>query len=287
MTKLYNRACEVVVSAPPAAGQFGATLDAFRIASFRTSFTVSRSDKPEPNPAEVTIYNLSKETRARFTGKGWRIALLAGYGDQLAQVFAGDVRDFVSEDPETESVLKIRAGDGERAFNFARVGRSYPPGTPVIDAVQHVLERMGIDPGTSLQRVATALGGKAFGAGYAHQTRASTELSRLLDPLGLRWSIQGGRLEVLGEDEALPELAPLVSPLTGLIGSPELGAPEKKGKKPLLKVKMLLQPRLRPGQRFQLQSESHNGLFRCKKVTHRGDTHGSDWISEVEAQPAT
>jgi hypothetical protein len=67
------------------------------------------------------------------------------------------------------------------------------------------------------------------------------------------------------------------------VGTPELGSPAEKTKPQTLKVKALLMPELRPGQLFQLNSIAHLGAYKCRKVTHSGDTHGGDWQTEIEA----
>jgi hypothetical protein len=76
---------------------------------------------------------------------------------------------------------------------------------------------------------------------------------------------------------------------SGLIGSPAMGsAPtaseKKKGAKPLLTAKSLLQPPIRPGRRVRVKSAEYSGDFRAVKVTHDGDTAGGNWYTDLELE---
>jgi hypothetical protein len=114
--------------------------------------------------------------------------------------------------------------------------------------------------------------------------RASDALDSLARTLGLGWSIQGGQLQFTRGREPVPGYAPVISPTTGLVGSPEHGAPDKKGGPPLLKLKCLLLHSIVPGASVVVKSANVNGTFRVESVEHSGDSHGGDWYSSLEVQ---
>jgi hypothetical protein len=296
VTKLYDRRCVVLVGRPATKDEYELkTPTAVRIEGLRVDFKIIRTDKPPPNPAEISVYNLSRETRKSLEGKGMRVVLHAGYPGTEAQIFSGDVRVATHTKVGPDWVTKIEAGDGERAFNFAHLSESFGPGTPVKDVVKRAVQALATDPGNAMEKMQKLVG--EFSSGHVVHSRAATELTRLL-PAGWTWSIQDGRIEILPPGETLNEPAPLISADSGLIGSPQMNqnaqglvgnpamcSPTEKGKPALLKVKSLLLPRLRPGQRFQLESESYKGVYRVKNLTHTGSTWGGDWYTEVEALP--
>lgn len=280
--QLFDRKCVVLIGREPAAGSYALELpNALRIEGLRTSFKVSRDRKPEPNTLELAIFNLSPATRGVLQGRGFRVVLQAGYAEQVAQVFSGDVVRFTHEQNGPDMVTKIVAADGARAIRNARVSESYRAGTPVSEVIARTVRALQLDPGNAAAKAAAIA--DQYAAGYTQHAPAAEELTRLLEPRGYTWSIQDGRLELLGPGESLPELAPLISADTGMIGSPELGSPAEKGKPATLKVRSLLQPAIRPGQRFQLESKAHRGTFTAQKVTHAGDTHAGDWFTDLEA----
>ena len=278
---LYDRRCVVLVGRPPPDNFVQVTPDALKIDGLRTTFRLVRDDKPEPNTAEIAIYNLSADSRAQLQGKGFRCVLQAGYGDQVEQIFSGEVRQFDHLRAGVDWVTKLELGDGERAWRHARVAESFNPGTSIADVLKKVVGAVASDPGNALQ-VAQRIAGE-FSAGYVAHGRAAVELTQLLEPHGYTWSVQDGRMQILGPDEYTADVGPLVSPSTGLVGTPEIGAPEKKGGRHTLKLKSLLLPGMRPGQRFELRSAAKTGTFKAKKVSHTGDTFSGDWYTEIEA----
>lgn len=282
MTTLFDRRCKLLVGQPPKPDVYTLqTLRRLEISGLRIGFKIIKDTQPQPNSVEISIYNLSKESQAALEEKGARIILVAGYAEQVSQIASADVRIAQSVKLGVDWVTKIEAGDGDRAFRFARVQDSWAPGTPVSAVINKAVGAMMLDPGNAFARAKEI--SAQFTSGYVQNAKASTELTTLLEPHGMTWSIQDGRIEILRPNESLPEEAPLISPTTGLIGSPEMGTPAKPGARGVLKVRTLLQPRIRPGQRFQLQSQSRSGVFVAQKVTHAGDTFGNDWFTDIEA----
>jgi len=79
----------------------------------------------------------------------------------------------------------------------------------------------------------------------------------------------------------------LLTPDTGLIGSPERSddiEETQSGERKRLgwRVKSLLNPQIRPGDRLQIKSAEVDGVFRAENVNHFGDTEGGDWYTEAE-----
>lgn len=281
MTQLFDRRCVLQIGKPPPNNYVQVVPDALKIEGLRTTFKLTLDDKPEPNNAEIAVWNLSPDSRAAMNGKGFRVILSAGYEEDAEQIFSGDVRRFDHQRVGPDWITKLDIGDGERAFRFARMSESFGAGTPISEVVRRAVKALQVDPGNALQKIQGVVG--EFATGYVAHGRASLELSRLLMPQGFTWSVQNGRLQILGPGDYTDEVGPLISPDTGMIGTPEVGSPEEKGKPAQLKVKSLLLPRMRPGQRFELRSAAKSGTFRARKVVHSGDTAGQDWYTEIEA----
>lgn len=280
---LFGRRCRVIVGRPQVDTRVLAP-DAVEVEGLRVQFKVTKTGTKEPNTAEVSVWNLSPETRAAVQMKGAKLIVVAGYTETFRQVFSGDVRTVDHVRDGAHWVTKFQAGDGERAFRHARVSEAFAPGVAALDVARRLAVLLGLDPGNLTGEVAvTAV---TFTQGYSARGKVSGELSRLLGALGLEWSIQDGRLQVLAPGEAVPgETAIELSPSSGLIGSPEHGSPDATGKPGVLKVKSLLQPDLRPGCRFSLVSDAATGGYRAGRVDHAGDTAGGEWYSTVEATP--
>lgn len=265
-------------------------VEALRIEGLRVTFRIEKSDKPEPNKSEIVVYNLSAQSRAALEGKGTPVVLLAGYASGVAQAFSGQARIVDSEKVGTDWATHIRCGDWERQYCTAQVSVSNKPGASVKETVLAIAKKVMTDRGNIVEKLAKAPE-IFFKSGYAAHGLAHVEMTNLMGQLGLEWSIQDGRLQVLGPFEVASDEGPLFTPDTGLIGTPALGTPEQKGGPQTWRVRALLEPRLRPGQRFAVERTTRGEggqpakreYFRAGRVFHQGDTHGGDWCTEVEA----
>lgn len=263
-------------------------IEALRFSDLRVTFKVEKTDDKNPNTADIAVYNLSATSRAALEGKGTPVLLMAGYASGVAQVFSGHARVTDSEKQGVDWATRIRCGDGERAIAFATVSESAKPGTQVKDMVLRVAKKLVSDPSNIAQTLQNEV--RSFSSGYAAHGNAAAELTRLCDKIDLKWSIQDGRLELLTLNGFTNDVGPLFTPDSGLVGTPALGTPDAKGGPQTWKVKTLLEPRIRPGQRFFVERTiSTDGqpvkreTFRAKKVHHTGDTHGGEFFTEIEA----
>lgn len=285
--RLFGRRCVLLVGDPPGKELNPRVVNALQVDGLRVTFEVKKSTGKDPNTADVRVFNLKDESRARMQGKGQKLILQAGYEGTVAQLFSGDstLIDHAHKGPEWET--RILCGDGERAYRFARVSESFAPGTRVQDVIAHLARSSGLDLGNALERAAAIQGPlQQYAQGLTLHGRTAGALDQVLRSVGLTWSVQDGALQLLGPAETLPGQVVVVSADTGLVGSPEQGTPDKKGGPQVLKFRVLLNPLLRPGARVLLRSRAHTGTFKLGAVVHRGDTRGTDWYTDVEATPA-
>lgn len=284
-TQLFARKCVLYVGAPPGTTFVQPIPQTLVIEGLRTTFKVKKSLKKEPNTVEVTVTNLTKDSRSYVEAKGARMLLKAGYENTAAQVFTGDIRFAESYRDGTEWTTRIYAGDGERAIKFAKLAESFKAGTKKRNVFQKLVEKMEVDPSEALKKLGSTMTGE-FTHGYSTRGSARREMDRLLSPLGYEWSIQDGALRVLAPNESVKNEVLELTPDSGLIGSPSYGTGEKKEDRAVLKARCLLQPSIRPGSVVNLVSSRLSGVFRVESVEHTGDSAGGDWYSDIEGRPA-
>lgn len=284
MNRLYLRQARVTIARP--VSFFSQAPNAIVVDNLDIRFKIEKNITKEPNSCELTIVNLAETTRFELQRRPLYVRLDAGYDGRMKRLFVGDLRktDSTWDGPDCNTALDF--GDGDRAFQFARVNRSFNRGVTARAVLQELASAMGVEvPRNARESRDFEV---EFAAGCALQGRASDELDRILTPLGYGWSIQDGRLQILKPNEARTDVPLELSQDNGMVGSPEHGAPLKKGGKPILVVQNLLYPELTPGAKVRVRSREHNGLFKLIKVSHEGDTAGSgaDWYTTVEALPA-
>jgi hypothetical protein len=285
LSNLYQRSARVTVwraEANKFFSQPGAS-NAIVIENLRVTFEIEHTTEKEPNKCDLTITNASPETRAFLQRKPLSVRIEAGYAGNFHQLFVGDLRHGSSQLEGTEWITKMQVADGDRAYRHARVSESFRAGTRAIDTLQKIASSLQIalpknvidDPALRSQ----------FANGATVHGNARDVMTKILEPYGYTWSIQAGRLVVLRDKDLANSLAYVVDATNGMIGRPETADPEKPGKPPTTTIRTLLDSRLLPGHKVQLQSEAVSGLFKVRKVKHTGDTHGGDFQTEIEATP--
>jgi hypothetical protein len=127
----------------------------------------------------------------------------------------------------------------------------------------------------------------------------ASQLTRVVDSIGLTWSIQSGALQLLEKGKPLDLSAIKLTPKTGLIGSPEasidssvsLGSPQqfavgakKKVAKPpqpkdpsILRLRTLLIPGMIPGRKIELDSATFKGTYMLMETEAVGQSWSNDW----------
>lgn len=247
----------------------------------RVKFHVCKSTEKDPNTADITVTNLAEPTRRSIQLKGLRVLLEAGYqGAGVTGIFAGQTRtvDHVREKADWNTILKC--GDGEQFYNYARFGDSFKGVVPALRIVNAIAKAMGVSVGTVGPAAQARLNSFTFQHGWTRTGSARRAMDALLKGIGLTWSIQSGTIQILAPDDVLNLQIPLITPDTGLVGSPEMGSPEQNGKPALCKFKALLLP-TQPGAVVHLTSDRYNTDVKVVKCEFDGDTHGAEWFTTI------
>lgn len=249
-------------------------------------FKVKKNLKAEPNTCSIDIFNLSKASRALLeTPKKLVLRLEAGYPDQVSQLYLGEIRYAQSSRSESNIITHIETGDSEKEIQTAHINLSIGPKVPAEVALTAIARELGIGLGNVNVAVAKlrAKGTTPFGRGtliFGGAARALDDFCRSAD---LEWSIQDGVLQILDRGKALEGQAVLLSPDTGLIGSPTI---DHKG---VVTFKALIQPDLRPGHKiaFDTLDFKISQGYRIQECEYTGDTTPSPtspWYCEAKAK---
>lgn len=283
--RLFGRVWRVLVGYDDESGARRTVLD---VSQLDIEFDVATDITRAPNKATIKIWNLGAEKRsnlvAALADKRRRavVSLEAGYEDQGAsQIFRGEITAIRSGRGNVSTSIDIEARDSSEILRSARISQSFAPGTSVEAVVRAAASALGAGEG-NLSAYASGLtvdGERSFRSGYAASGLAASVLDDLLRAAGLRWSIQKGALQLRRAGGAAIEQAVLLSPQSGLIGSP---SPEDKGQ---VRVQCLLQPSLTPGQRVVLKSADYDGGYVIREARFVGATSGGSWHAELLLRP--
>lgn len=252
--------------------------------ALRIAFRVERTLAKEPNTAELTIYNLSKATRAIIGGGTSKIPVVieAGYEGNVSQIFSGDLGPVAIQLDGTNVVTSLQSKDAGRNYRNARVNVSFKGGLKPDVLAKAISSAFGVSPGNLFQKLTSVpprTDLQVFAKGVVVSGKAEFEMDKLMKSLGFEWSIQDGAIQVLEPTATVGTRISVLSSGTGLVGSPE------PGEKGIVTARTLLQPDLVPGQRVQFVTANINGFYRIQKSTFTGDTWQSDWYTELECKP--
>lgn len=255
------------------------------------AFSIEKSIKPEPNTCDLTIYNLTKDHQAALEAlaprgtapatQGIPCEIEAGYQDETSLIWRGDLRTVETLSDGADAVTILSSGDGEKAWVHGRNHVSYGPKTPIETALRAVARALGVGEG-NLSKVVSQLkvaGSAIFPTGKVLSGSASRQLMELVRSAELEVSVQDGALQFIDRGQALDGKAILLSPSTGLIGSPTV---DNEG---IMSCRVLMIPEVRIGGAAVLDAERLKGDYRLIHGTWMGDTSGGDWAIDLQGEP--
>lgn len=283
--KQFKRFVAVTLIKPvtgPNAGFFKQQPNALTIRDLRVKFSIEKDLGKAPNKASITITNLAEATRSEIR-KPMIVRLEVGYEgvENLQHLFSGDLRFATTTQDGPDVNTRLELGDGDRAYQFARVSRSFIPGASVLSAVGEAAKSMGV---TVPDALTDALRTGKIDSGLTMHGLAHREMTALLTPAGFSWSIQDGKMVAVREKQLLENQALLLTPENGLVGSPRIVPAKKPGDSPMLNVRIRIEPRARCAGKAQVKSRDVNGVFRIEKVKHDGDSRGQEWFTDLDAR---
>jgi hypothetical protein len=285
------------------------TVDTIEFSQLDISAKIEKSTDDKPNTCELSIWNLSEQHRQQIAElnppsaqvsvtakakekaaarkkatKGIPVMIEAGYGDglddDLSLLWLGDLRYAHSERQGPDWVTKLEAGDGEKAYQNARMNVSYGPKTPVDVALRAMVRALGLGEGNveaTVNRLKLAGGGTMFPQGVVLAGSVSRLLNNFARSADLEWSIQNGAVQFIDRGKALDQEAILVSSDTGMIDVPTVDVDG------VLTVKMLLVKDIRPGRKLVVDARGVKGNYKAEKISYTLDSAGNDWGVSIQA----
>lgn len=275
------------------------------LSALRFSFAIRRGDYQTPNSADIRVYNVSDDTadkirqylpQPEFT----RVVIQAGYEGNYAIIFDGQIKQVRrGRESQTDTYLDITAADGDRAYNYSFTALSLAadktaPGDQISSIIQDMAKngaQQGYMPEMPTQKLYR---GKAiFGM-------SRDELRKMATNTSCSWSIQDGKVNMVPLVCYMPGEAVVITSETGMVGLPEQ---TQDG----IKVRCLLNPSIKIGQRIQLDNKSiqgfrfglgvsqqtqnltnessiktnSDGFYYVMQIDHSGDTRGNTWYSDI------
>lgn len=286
----YLRVCSVTAE--------GAS-QALDISDLRIRFDVRQRDTSTPHVANIFVSNPAKRTIEAFRKEYKSVTLTAGYESGAGVIFKGEILQVRNgRDNIADTYVHILATSGERARNFGTVSKSLAAGHTYRDRVDVAAQAFG-KLGVTLGHI-DDLGSKKFNRGFACFGMAKDLLREVCFATGSSWHIHNQKLNIVKNDQTLPGSVVVLNSNTGMVGLPEQTLQG-------VVVRCLLNYRMRPGQKIQINESSiqqaafdpsvtggvqnqllkdqlglaADGIYKALLVEHNGDSRGPNWYTEI------
>jgi len=247
---------------------------------FNISFNVQKTLLGAPNMCEVSIVNLSRDTRTIVRERQLPITLEVGHEDtELITLFKGTTTSAIPIQEGPDVVMTITAMDGQIGIIYATQQVTYDGPAPVSTVVEELagtMEGVGIGP--------ILVDGELKQKGRAFSGPTQQLLDTLTNEYGFSWSVQNGIFQAISDLKSLPQIF-LISPEVGLQSAqPLLSGPfmVRAG----VEIQALLNARLNPGQSVNLVSKldpTLNGPYKIHNLDFNGETHGEAWNMSLQS----
>lgn len=232
---------------------------------FTMEMDITRNTLTSANVCQIRLYNLSKKNRdlihfnAYNTSLFNKIVVNAGYGNNLGNIFAGNVSRAWSVREGTNFITQIECYDGGFAYVNGQVDMSFPVGTPLKLVILSLMQQL---PNVQLGAV-----GNFDGVLKRSNTYSGNPAQILFEITGGAFYIDNGKAYALKNNEFnAGQPVVLVNDATGLLGTPRLE--ETKAI-----FEMIFEPSLNVGSLVVVNSTTFpavNGTYSITAVKHRG-----------------
>lgn len=253
------------------------------VSNLHVEFDVTRHLDKEPNTASITIWNLGDINRAVLAEtKAPIVQLSAGYEETKAGViFLGNLQSGRTTHDDPDWISMLETGDGETAFQFDRINKAFSKGAKIETVLLAAAKRLKVGLGNvtkAIQGAKLVTGGTDFTNGYVASGNAANEFDVLVRSIGLTWSIQDGVIQIDTPDVPLADVSVVLTPSSGLIGSPTLGSDG------VIELTALMNSDIVPGRQLEVESKVTTGRFKAEHCRYVGSNlpDSKDFYVKVE-----
>lgn len=255
---MFGRKVRVIITSSGKARQFD---------NLQVEFEIKRTASKRPSPGKIQIYNLSEDSFNFAKTEDAQISLFAGYENLVSNIFFGDIDNIKKKANGLDIVSEITARDGGKAYSDGLISKTFTKASAK-KVFESIADEMGLPISFYDERIVYEF------SDYTMFGKPREYMDEVCQIVSASWSIQSGSIVISKIGEKINKRVVLLSPESGLIGSPEK---EKK----VVKVKSQLNGLLEPKSIVKLQSKEFDSFYEIKEATHKGSLYGSEFSTEL------
>lgn len=263
---------------------------AFEVSDLRCVFEITKTSYMEANTSIVQIYNLNPDDENKLIKQGQRIIIEAGYvGSQYGKIFGGNIiQPIRSKENGTDYVLTLVSMDNDRYVAYGLINVALVAGQSARDAVDALATKAMVSSEIgSVSQLNTV-----YPRGKVLFGMSNEYLAQIAQTENGTYYSEDGKINIIKTVQSPSNVIKSYGPRNGLIGNPtqtEMG----------INCKVLLDPSVKTNGFFHIDNEKvtglqytqgqpirqldNEGIYRIVRFTHKGDTRGNDWYTEIEA----
>lgn len=233
---------------------------------FTVDFDIQRAALGSSQTATFKVYNLGEKTRRLIYADQYdaanrfrAIQFRAGYVGFTPLIFNGAIKKASSAREGVNMVTTIEAWDGAFAMAAGFTSSTVVAGTPLNEILAGLATSLPRTAGTPIVGDFSGTSGRGrvlFGNTWNIIRQESDNLA----------IIDNGQVKILKPNEAIRSDIPVITSVSGLLGSPARSGQT-------IELDMLFEPRLTLGQIVQLESITnslYNGTYKVMGFSHKG-----------------
>lgn len=256
--------------------------------TIRCQFTCEAGDSSSANTGKIILWNLSDETLRLLEQEDCLVELCAGYGSDIPLIMAGTLTYCTTTRSGADQQTEIEFEDGFVAMRDATLSLGYSGQIEGKKIVSDAAAAMGCEVKYSPKAALRDF------TNFAFVGSAKNLIDQICSISKMRWSLQNGIIQICAPNESLTTAVYLLSPSTGLVGSPKPiyessatsdptgdNATKSRAKKGV-EIQYLLNGHIQVDDLVRVESKRFSGQYRVSQIVFSGDSEGSEWICTAQ-----
>lgn len=238
--------------------------------------------------AEISVFNLSRETEGQVFERGQPIALRAGYENAIDNIFKGEITNVQRLRQGTSMITRAFCKSGAVQTSSSSINKTLGQGALITAMIRECAAAIGYPVVMNDNDFSDVVG---YSRGKVLFGDPKSMLHDLAYAHDFAWTIENETIVILRDGFDRGGFVNTFSQFTGMVGSPEItevGAD----------VTLKLTPKLQIGGRFKIDSVSPianfsnvyfqeipktlgEGTYKIQRIDHSGDSYADTWETKV------
>lgn len=271
------------------------------ISNLRVDFDIQNNEESNPNKSTLKIFNLNESNRDLITNDKYAItvSMFAGYEENDSEflILEADVDDILIEKMGTEIITTLMVEDGKTEIDNAYFNKSYSKGVSKKKIIKDAIATLNLGnvlTDSVIDKILSVFDSKEdeSSQGSTFSKKTKDFLDSYLNQIGISWSIQNGKVLLLGHEDVVSNDMYLLTPQTGLIGQPRRMIIKEKKNKGAKKdsnligydLESLILPDVKIGYLLSVESFNFTGILKIKSFSISGSLYTNNWKMSIKTR---